>query len=140
MAARSQTLTLFSGTETASATQAGVSFREAWREATIVLAVTSAATAVGDTFDLFIDTSPDGGTTWYNVGHFTQVLGNGGAKTFVMALRSDNPGASAVVNVTTDAAAGVTRQFGINDRLRSRSTIVNSSAPSFTYSVKAFLK
>lgn len=140
MSKTGQPLTLFSGTETASATQSAVTFKQAWRTAQIVLAVTAAATAVGDTLDVYIDTSPDGGTTWINIGHFTQVLGNGGAKSFVMALGPDNPGASAVTATTSDASAGATRQYGINDRLRSRSVIVSSSAPSFTYSVKAYLK
>lgn len=108
------------------------------REAMILLDVTAAATTSGHTLDVYIDTSPDGGTTWVNIGHFTQVLGDGGAKKFAMALRGDNPGASAVVDATSDAAAGVTRQWGICDRLRARG-IVNSGG-AFTYSVKALLK
>lgn len=137
---RSQTITLFSGTETASATKAGVVFRETYREALIVLDVTAAATAVGDTLDVFVDTSHDGGTTWINIAHFTQVLGNGGAKRFACALGPNYSGTEAVVNVASDQSAGNAIGIGISDRLRTRSTIVNSSAPSFTYSVKAFLK
>ena len=121
-------------------TGTGVVFKQAWKTALVVLSVTAAATAVGDTFDVYIDTSPDGGTTWLNVGHFTQVLGNGGAKTFTMALSADNPGTSSVTNVTSDCAAGVTRQFGICDRLRYRSVVASASAPSFTFGIKAFLK
>lgn len=113
-------------------------FREVFREATILLNVTSASTLVGDTLDVFIDSSPDAGITWFNVGHFTQVLGNGGAVKHIMSLRADNPGATAVVSVTADAVAGATRQFGINDRLRPRHTTVGTG--SFTYSVVAFLK
>lgn len=140
MAYTSEILTLANLTaEAASATQSGVTFREAWREALVVLNVTTAAAAVGDTLDVYIDTSPDGGTTWLNLGHFTQVLGNGGAKKFTMALRSDNPGTSAVTDVTSDAAAGATRQYGICDRFRSRS-VITGTTPAFTYSVKAFLK
>jgi hypothetical protein len=56
-----------------------------------------------------------------------------------MALNPNNAGASAVVDVTADAAAGVTRQYGICDRLRSRSVIAGGTA-SFTYAVIAFLK
>lgn len=140
MTNRSETITLrASAAEAASATQAGVVFRQPWREATVVLTVSAAATGAGDTLDVFVDTSADGGTTWHNVGHFTQVLGNGGAKKFVMALRSDNPGATAVVDATSDLAAGATRQYGINDRLRSRSVIAGGTA-AFTYQVKAFCK
>lgn len=115
-------------------------FKQAWNKALIVLDVTAAATGSGDTLDVYIDTSPDGGVTWINVGHFTQVLGNGGAKKFVMALGADNPGASAVTAVTSDAAAGVTRQYGICDRLRYRSIVASATSPSFTFGIKAFLK
>lgn len=144
MAARSQIITLaaagtvHAGASTVNGT--GVVFREAFREAMIVLDVTAAAAASGDTLDVYIDTSPDGGTSWINVGHFTQVLGNGGAKKFVMALRADNPGASAVTDVTSNASAGVTRQYGITDRLRYRSIVASASAPSFTFGITAFLK
>lgn len=144
MAKTSQIITLATaGTIHAAATTVtgtAVVFREAWKEATVILNVTAAATGAGDTFDCYIDTSPDGGTTWVNIGHFTQVLGNGGAKKFVMALRSDNPGATAVADVTSDAAAGATRQYGINDRLRYRSIVASATAPSFTFGITAFLK
>lgn len=123
-------------------TGTGVTFRKPWTEALVMLNVTAAATDANDTLDVYVDTSPDGGTTWINVGHFTQVLGNGGAKKFVMALKNDNPGASAVTDVTSDAAAGATRQYGIADRLRYRGVVVDptGSNVSFTYAVTAFLK
>jgi hypothetical protein len=109
-----------------------------YREALVMLNVLEAATAVGDTLDVYIDTSPDGGNTWINIGHFAQILGNGGAKKQVMALKSDNPGATAVADVTSDAAAGATRQFGIGDRLRYRG--VCSTSGVFTYAVTAMVK
>ena len=127
-----------SGAEATSATQTAVKFRGIHREAQILLNVTAAATLITDTLDVYIDTSPDGGSTWYNVGHFTQVLGNGGAKKYVMVLNSSNAGTSAVLDVTSDAGAGVTRQYGIADRLRSRSVV--SGTGTFTYSVVAFVK
>lgn len=105
------------------------------------LTVSAAATDVGDTLDVYIDTSFDGGTTYVNLGHFTQVLGNGGAKTFVLAIKNDNPGATAVYDVSADAAAGATRQIGFGDHLRYRGVMVDGNANgSFTYEVKAFLK
>lgn len=140
----SQILTLkSSGAQTAGTVNGtGVTFAKAWTEAMVMLNVTAAATASNDTLDVYIDTSPDGGTTWVNVGHFTQVLGNGGAKKFVMALKNDNPGASAVIDVTSDASAGATRQYGIADRLRYRGVVVDptGSDGSFTYAVTAFVK
>jgi len=127
-----------SAAEAASATGTGVSFRQAWSEATITLDVTAAATLVGDTLNVYIDALVDGGSKWVNIGAFTQVLGNGGAKTFVMAIGKDNPGATAVYDVTANATAGATRQIGIGTQLRSRSVIAGTGT--FTYSVKALLK
>lgn len=123
-------------------TGTALKMQRVFTEALILLDVTAAATDANDTLDVYIDVSPDGGTTWVNVGHFTQVLGNGGAKKFVMALRSDNPGASAVFDVTSNASAGATRQIGIADRIRYRGVTVDPTGSnlSFTYSVTAFLK
>lgn len=119
-----------------------VKFQRVYKQALILLDVTAAATEVDDTLDVYIDVSPDGGTTWINVGRFTQVLGNGGAKKFVMALTGDNAGASAVFDVTSNAAAGATRQLGIADRIRYRGVVTDPTGAngSFTYAVKAFLK
>ena len=55
-----------------------------------------------------------------------------------MALNSSNAGATAVTDVTSDAGVGATRQYGIGDRLRSRSVVAGTG--SFTYAVTAFLK
>lgn len=113
-----------------------------YKELMVQLDVTAAATDAGDTLDVYIDMSIDGGTKWNNVIHFTQVLGNGGAKTFVAVIKNDNPGASAVFATTSDAAAGATRQIGFGQNLRYRATSVNVSTAdmSFTFSIKAFLK
>jgi len=48
-----------------------------------LLTVSAAATEAGDTLDVYIQSSADGGTTWNDFIHFTQVLGNGGAKKFL---------------------------------------------------------
>ena len=110
------------------------------KEALVVLNVTAAAAAANDTLDVYIDITPDGGTTWLNVGHFTQVLGNGSAKKYVMALNSSNAGASAITDVTSDAAAGATRQYGIGTGMRYRGVTVSGTAVAFTYSVSAYIK
>ena len=105
------------------------------------LTVSAAGTDVGDTLDVYIDTSFDGGTTYVNLGHFTQVLGTGGAKTFILVIKNDNPGSSAVFNVTSDATAGATRQIGFGNIIRYRGVMVDANANgSFTYEVKAALK
>jgi hypothetical protein len=47
-----------------------------------LLDVTAAATLVGHTLDVYLQSSVDG-TAWDDFAHFTQVLGNGGAKKFL---------------------------------------------------------
>ena len=120
----------------------GYVLNQAWEQLIVQLDVTAAATDVGDTLDVYIDMSIDGGTKWVNVLHFTQVLGNGGAKTFMGVIKNDNPGTSAVFDVSSDAGAGNTRQIGFGNRLRYRAVTVDAGTQnvSFTYSLKAFLK
>jgi hypothetical protein len=113
-----------------------------YKELMVQLDVTAAATDVGDTLDVYIDMAIDGGTKWINLIHFTQVLGNGGAKTFMAVIKNDNPGATAVFNVTTDGAVTTTRQIGFGGNLRYRAVAVESGTVNlgFTFSIKAFLK
>lgn len=118
----------------------GVSLDRPFSRAEVTLVVSAAKTAAGDTLDVYVDKSLDGGTTWFNIGHFTQVLGNGGAKKFTMSFAQDNPGATAVIDSTSDAAAGATRQSGIGSMLRVRGTVVETSDASFTWEAKALLK
>jgi hypothetical protein len=69
------------------------------------------------------------------------VLGDGGAKTFLMSFCNANPGTSSVVDVTSDASAGTTRQIGWGSKLQYRGTMVDADADgSFTYEIKAFVK
>jgi hypothetical protein len=127
--------------EAGTVTGTAVVLNQKFDELIATLAVSASATDAGDTLDVYVDTSFDAGTTWVNLGHFTQVLGNGGAKTFVLAIKNGNPGASAVYDATSDAAAGATRQIGFGDRLRYRGVMVDADANgSFTYAVSAFLK
>lgn len=116
-----------------------VKLQKAYQQATIVLNVTAAATEVDDTLDVYIDTSYDGGTTWVNIGHYTQVLGNGGAKEFAINITNKNPVAE--IDVAADAAAGTIRALALGDRIRYRSTVVDAggSAASFTFGLVAFL-
>lgn len=113
-----------------------------YKELMVQLDVTAAATDVGDTLDVYVDMAIDNGTKWHNIVHFTQVLGNGGVKTFVAVIKNDNPGATAVFATTADAAAGATRQIGFGGNLRYRATTVDAGTQnmSFTFSLKAFLK
>lgn len=109
------------------------------REAVIILEVDDPAGAAADTLDVLIDAKF--GDTWVNIGHFTQVLGNGGAKTFAMAIGTDNPGATAIYDVSSDLAAGATRQIGIGTELRYRGLQTDADASTtFTYGVTAYVK
>ena len=116
-----------------------VKLQKVYQQATIVLNVTAAATEVDDTLDIYLDTSYDGGTTWVNIAHFTQVLGNGGAKEFAANIINKNPAAE--IDVAADAAAGTIRALALGDRIRYRSVAVDAGgvAASFTFGLVAFL-
>ena len=120
----------------------GFKLQQSWKEMVVVLDVTAAATDAGDTLDVYIDTSFDGGVSFVNIGHFTQVLGNGGAKKFIMSFKANPITSSNCVAFTADQAAAAALQIGWGDRLRVRSVVVDASTQnvSFTYSVKAYLK
>jgi len=112
-----------------------------WEKALLLLEFTAKATDVGDTCDVYVDVSPDGGTTWLNAVHFTQALGNGtdAAKEYAV-LYANTPGTSIIV-ATADAAATAVRPTLFGNALRARWAIVASGTDdeSFTFSVKAFL-
>jgi hypothetical protein len=99
------------------------------------LDVTAAATAAGDLLDVFVQTTVDG-TTWLDVIHFTQVLGNGGAKRYLskvsasLALTEYETGAAL-------AAAAVRNLIGSQWRVRWAITDATTDDASFTFSVKA---
>jgi hypothetical protein len=103
-----------------------------------ILAVTAAATDVDDTLDAYIDWSVDG-TTYYNGGHFTQVLGNGGAKSEYMVFDATTPGV-ATVAVAADQASGAVLPSLFGAYVRLRYVIVNAGAAnaSFTFSLTGY--
>src|SRR5579884_1843729 len=106
-----------------------------------VLDITSANAAVGDTLDVKIQTMLDGphGATWTDVIHFTQALGNGGAKRFFAKLVC--PVAEAMYEDHSNglAAGSIKNHFG--DLWRVTYTIVDGGAhgQSFTFSVSAIV-
>lgn len=108
------------------------------RRIIVVNAITASAADAGDTLDVYVDWSIDN-VTWYNAIHFTQQAGNGAARTEFAMLDPANPGA-AVVNVTTDAAAGVVRPALIGRYIRARWAIVDSGDgdQSHTFSVVCY--
>ena len=90
---------------------------------TWLLNVTSAAAAAGDTLDVYVDTNVN--DTWINVAHFTQVLGNGGAKKYFTVTIPTNM--TTTDSATTDCAVGVARGV-VGSQFRGRYVIVDGGA------------
>lgn len=128
-------------TDTGSAQSVGKSLKSGkdYRQLTAFLDVTNAGADSGDKLDVYVDVSPDGGTTWANAIHFTQVLGNGGAIKMIATINGSS--AAAVVNVTSDQSSGVAVDVGFFDTIRYRGAITDTGSNStFTYSLHAFVK
>jgi len=104
--------------------------------AVITLDVTAAGTDVGDTLDVYVDTSVDGGTVWVNVVHFTQLLGTGGAKRETVVINPYGTTVTAPVNTAADLASGAVRQI-IGDTWRHRIVQVDAdSDAAYTITLK----
>ena len=104
----------------------------------VINAITASATAAGDTADVYVDFSLDN-VTWYNAVHFTQQAGNGAARTEYAVLDPSAPGA-VTIDVTTDAASGVTRPSLFGPYMRARWVLVDGGGgdTSHTFSVIAY--
>lgn len=103
------------------------------------LTVSAAATEAGDLLDVYVQHSPDDGTTWDDFIHFTQVLGNGGAKKFIASWGRDvTPESEVKPPADASLAAGVL-QGPIAPLLRVKWVIVDASTQnaSFTFSLVA---
>lgn len=141
-----QNLTLLaSAARTATAGTAGtaVTGLGSYRHGTLFLDVTAAATDVGDTLDVYVQYSPDGGTTWDDYAHFSQVLGNGGTKQYVIPFNIQGTPAAGHAPQTAGLAANSFRAgTDIGDRLRAYWVIVDDGggASSFTFSLKGNFK
>jgi hypothetical protein len=95
------------------------------------LDVTSAATLVGDTLDVFIQNTLDQNAKWTDAVHFSQILGNGGAKRYL-----DKIVCNQTVNefeVGSALGAGTVRHL-FGDQWRCR-WVVAGGSPSFTFTV-----
>lgn len=96
--------------------------------------VSAAATDVGDTLDIKVQTKLDG-TNWVDVIHFTQILGNGGAKRFVAKLLANTAETLFADGVL---GAGTTVRHLLGDEWRVNYVQVDANAnASFTWSVTA---
>lgn len=104
----------------------------------VLLNITAAATAAGDTLDVYVDFLGPDGATWINGGHFTQAIGTGGAlKSWMVFNLNANPGTTDLL-VTTDAASGVVRPYVNGSQVRTRWTTAQATAVSYTFSVTAY--
>lgn len=113
-------------------------FEGRWRRLFVYLDVTVLASILADKLDVYIDASPDGGTTWFNAGHFPQLAGDGSAAQHLMVLDPSAPGTSTFA-VTGDAAAGAVRPWVMGNKMRARVVITNGGGThSFTFSLFAF--
>lgn len=96
------------------------------------LDVTAAANAAGDKLNVYVQTTIDG-TNWIDALHFTEILGNGGAKRFIAKLSAS----LAMTEFETGTALGAAASRNlIGSRWRIRWAVTSADAPSFTFSVK----
>src|SRR5262249_46652937 len=96
------------------------------------LDVTAAASDVADTLDVFVQSKFDG-TNWVDIAHFTQILGNGGAKRFITKITAELTQAE----FSTASSLGATnvRQI-LGDQYRVRAVIVaGAGSHTFTFNV-----
>lgn len=98
------------------------------------LVVSAAATDVGDTLDVYVQTKLDG-SNWTDVVHFTQVLGSGGAKRFVAKVSADV--AEAMFAAGTALAAGSVRNL-IGDEWRVRYDITDASTDNASFTIGVY--
>jgi hypothetical protein len=109
-----------------------------FRALTFELDVTAAGSLAGDKLDVFVQTTVDSGTNWVDVAHFTQVLGNGGAKRYFAKLQADVAMAE-FENATALAAASQRALFG--DQYRVRWAVTDGGGTkTFTFSVSVNLQ
>ena len=100
-----------------------------------VLDVTAAATDAADTLDVKVQALTDG-TNWEDVAYFTQCIGTGGAKRYIMKIAPGDV-AQAEFEVGTALTAGNVRHL-TGDAWRVTWVIVDADADgAFTFSVTA---
>lgn len=105
------------------------------------LLVSAAATDVGDTLDVYLQSSVDDGTTYNDFLHFTQVLGNGGAKKFEAAWNGTIVPETELAAPGDAALAAGVKQGPVGPLWRIKWVIVDGNAnASFTFAVLAALR
>ena len=111
--------------------------------ATVLLTVGAKTMDGGTTMDVYIQYSPDEGTTWDDIAHFPQItsaaIGNG---TYVLFLNAyGGSGSNGRVTTNGSLAAGTLRNVSWADRLRVQYKSVNfAGADTLTLTVSAFMQ
>ena len=103
-----------------------------------LLDVTAAATDAGDSLNVYIQESPDGGTTWNDIASFAQFVGNSAAANQLAVINCE-AAAENEIGATKDGAlaAGSVRQGPAASYLRAKYVIVDSGDgdQGFTFSI-----
>lgn len=129
------------GAETANGSGTAMTDLDGYSVAEIICDLTAAANIAADTFDLYIEGSNDGGTTWIECAHFPQMLGNGGAKQYLFTVSLKALVGTACI-VSDDTLAVNTGRHFLGNAMRARWVIVDGGAASqsFTFAVTANMK
>ena len=129
-------------TDTAGTAGTATTGLESYTQGECLLDVTAAATDVGDTLNVRLQKSPDGGTTWTDWISYTQVLGNGGTKQLVAGWREAGPENEEYAVQPGTAGATSQRTGMIGDRVRAHWVIVDTVGDdaSFTFAVRCIFK
>jgi hypothetical protein len=106
------------------------------RCAVFQLVVSAAATDAGDTLDVYVQHSPDDGTTWDDFVHFTQVLGNGGAKKFIATWQRDASPTSALKPPADASLAAGVQQGPVSPTWRVKWVIVEAGTVNVSFTFK----
>lgn len=103
-----------------------------------LLEVTAAATAAGDTLNVFVQSSVDG-TVWDDFIHFTEVLGDGGAKKFLAAWNGVITPTTALGPPADGTLSAGVKQGPVGSQFRVKWVIVDATTDdaSFTFGLKA---
>ena len=113
-----------------------VALKNSTRALAFLLNVSAAATDAGDTLDVKIQHSPDQGTTWDDIAHFSQVLGNGGAVKEMAFISLDASPEDELRVPSTALSAGSVMQGPVFPYIRAVGVIVDADGDGgFTYSV-----
>lgn len=131
---------LASSARTAAGTQVFPSIPHNTTAILIQLDVTAAATETGDKLAVWVQGTIDD-TNYYDIGGFAEVLGDGGAKRFIMVLqRTGSIAESDIITPSDGAMTANTVTYGpFPDDLRLKWTVTDAGTDnaSFTFSVTA---